>query len=268
VAAVPDDALAARLRLAGVDPVAPLRAEPDPWQIWLRLRKHCGQRATLLDLYLLEAIRQGVPPEALPAPDRARLTAAALPVIYPGADSIPGTERPAEPIEITRYDPAWPRRFSRWRDRLATALGSAALRIEHVGSTSVPGLAAKPVIDVQVSVADLRDEESYVPRCESAGLVLRLLDHEHRFFRPPAGVTRDVHVHVCTARGEWERAHLLLRDYLRAHPAARDGYAAIKQRLAVRWAADRIAYTEAKTGFILDTLDDAEQWAARASWQP
>jgi GrpB-like predicted nucleotidyltransferase (UPF0157 family) len=84
---------------------------------------------------------------------------------------------------------------------------------KHVGSTSVPGLAAKPVVDIQVSVADLGDEDRYMPPCEAAGLQFRLRDDEHRYFQPPPGQPRDVH--VCQQGGKSERVHLLFRDYLR-----------------------------------------------------
>ena len=141
-----------------------------------------------------------------------------------------------------------------------------ALRIEHVGSTSVPGLPAKPVIDIQVSVASLHDEDSYVPPCQAAGLQLRSRDDGHRFFRPPAGRPRDVHVHVCAAGSSWERGHLLFRDFLRADRAGQDAYAAMKLQTASRWRDDRMGYTEAKNDLILDLLDQAERWAAARGW--
>jgi GrpB-like predicted nucleotidyltransferase (UPF0157 family) len=112
----------------------------------------------------------------------------------------------------------------------------------------VPGLAAKPVIDIQVSVTDLGDEESYVPAVESAGLVLRAREDTRAFFRPPAEAPRDVHVHVCQAGGWWEREHLLFRDYLRARPGTRAQYGELKRELAAVWPDDRAGYTEAKSG--------------------
>jgi GrpB-like predicted nucleotidyltransferase (UPF0157 family) len=261
-------ALAARLRAVGINPGAPFGTGSGPWEIWLRLRERYGRRATLIDLYQLAAMHQEVPVSALPAADRDRLKAAALPVIFPGFTQNPGTARASEGVEVAGYDPDWPRQFGRRRDRLAAALGAAAVRIEHVGSTSVPGLAAKPVIDVQVSVTDISDEESYVPAIESAGFVLRSREDARRFFRPPAAAPREAQVHVCQAGGPWERDHLLFRDYLRARPDARDRYGELKRELAARWHDDRIAYTEAKTGFILDILDDAGEWAAQTCWRP
>jgi GrpB protein len=109
--------------------------------VWLRLRAHGGRRATLVDLYELEAARQGIRPEELSAADRQRLKAASLHARRDQAEVVPGSARGADPHEVTSYDPDWPARFQSWRDRLAAALGRSAVRIDHVGSTSVPGLA-------------------------------------------------------------------------------------------------------------------------------
>ena len=191
------DGLRKRLRAAGVDTSGPSGQALDPWEVWLRLRAHSGRRATLVDLYELEAARQGIRPEELPAADRQRLKGASLPARRDQAEVLPGSTRGADPHEVTSYDPNWPARFQAWRDRLAAALGSAAVRIDHVGSTSVPGLAAKPIIDVQVSVPEVDDERPYLCRAESAGLVLQLRERGHRFLLPPAAEPRDVHVHIC-----------------------------------------------------------------------
>lgn len=125
---------------------------------------------------------------------------------------------------------------------------------------------AKPVIDIQISVPDLNDESRYVNQVEQAGVQLRSRDALHRFFRPFAGQPRDVHVHVCQAGSDWEREHMLFRDYLRSHVDARDAYAKVKQEAAQVWSDDRIAYTEAKTGVVLDLLDAAKIWAMANSW--
>jgi GrpB-like predicted nucleotidyltransferase (UPF0157 family) len=123
----------------------------------------------------------------------------------------------------------------------------------------VPGLPAKPVIDIQVSVADLEDEDAYRPAIEVLGWPLRVREPGRRFFRPPAGQPRVVHVHVCQAGSEWERHHLLFAAYLRADPERRDAYGALKADLARRFRTDRIAYTEAKTSFIAETIRLAER---------
>jgi GrpB-like predicted nucleotidyltransferase (UPF0157 family) len=127
-------------------------------------------------------------------------------------------------------------------------------------------LASKPIIDVQVSVADLDDEASYAPAIAALGFPLRLRDAEHRYFREPAGAPRTTHIHVCAVGSRWERAHLLFRDYLRAHPARAAAYGELKWALAERYRDDRVSYTEAKGPFIDETLALADQWAAATSW--
>jgi GrpB-like predicted nucleotidyltransferase (UPF0157 family) len=254
--------LADRLRRAGVRPGS------DPVTAWRALRAAEGRRATLIDLYALAAAPAGLAPHELPLDERRALFRAAGPIMWPGLSVTENSDRRPEPIEVSSYDPEWPRRYERWREAIAAALAVAAIRIEHVGSTAVPGLAAKPVVDIQVSVADLAAEERYVPQLAAAGVQLRSRDDLHRFFRPFAGQPREVHVHVCSAGSDWEREHLLFRDYLRDHPAARDGYAAAKREAAVLWRDDRWGYTEAKTGIILDLLEPAEGWTAGTGWSP
>ncbi len=196
----------------------------------------------------------------LPAATRLSLARQAMAQTWPGFDVTEGSERPRLPLVVVDYDPAWPQTYERWRLRVTDALGRTATRIEHVGSTSVPGLAAKPIVDIQVSVADLGGEPDYVPPLQAIGLVLRTRDELHRYFRPPADQLRTVHVHVCAAGGQWEHDHLLFRDYLRAHPAACLRYAEAKRAAVRRWGDDGWAYTEAKTGVILDILEQAADW--------
>jgi GrpB-like predicted nucleotidyltransferase (UPF0157 family) len=254
--------LADRLAAAGVSDGA------GPWDAWLQLRAAEGNRATLVDLYELVAASQGLVAHELPAATRLGLARQAMAQTWPGFAVTEGSERPRVPLVVVDYDPAWPRTYERWRQRAAAALGRTALRIEHVGSTSVPGLAAKPIVDIQVSVADLGDEPHYVPPLQAIGLVLRSRDELHRYLRPPAGQAPEVHVHLCAAGGQWEHDHLLFRDYLRAHPAACLRYAEAKRASARRWSDDGWAYTEAKTGIILDVLEQAEEWAMAINWAP
>jgi GrpB-like predicted nucleotidyltransferase (UPF0157 family) len=255
-------ALDARLATAGVAPGAV------PVDAWRRLRAVEGARATVIDLYELVARSHGVTARDLPLTERVALARSVMPEVWPGFTTTEGSERAGDVIRIVDYDRAWPRRFNRWNHVLRSAMGDIALRIEHVGSTSVPALAAKPIVDIQVSVADLGDESQYVPPLERAGVQLRSRDDLHRYFRPFAGRPRDVHVHVCAAGSEWEREHLLFRDYLRAHPQARDTYAIAKRQAAATWSDDGIAYTDAKSDIVLSLLDDAEQWSASIAWQP
>jgi len=246
---------------AGIDP-----RDGEPMDVWTRLWSAIGKRATLLDLYALVALRSGCRPRALRLDQRRALAVRCWEVTFPGFE-MTGTEpASAQPIELDPYDPAWPERFATWRRRLVDALGATAVSVDHVGSTSVPGLPAKPVVDIQVSVADLADEGAYVALIESTGVELRSRDDEHRFFRPPPDRPRDAHVHVVPVGSVWEREHLLFRDYLRAHADAREAYARAKAEAARMWRDDRAAYTEAKSDVILDILDRAEQWAAATGW--
>ena len=171
-------------------------------------------------------------------------------------------------MEIVPYDPAWAATFARWRDRLAAALGPLTVRIEHIGSTAVEGLAAKPVVDIMVCVPDVEDEASFLPAIEGLGVPLRSRETAHRYFRPAPPDPREVQIHVWQAGSPEERVHLLFRDYLRAHPAARDAYAAMKAEAARLYRSDRIAYNEAKTGHILDAIEAAERWAVATGWAP
>ena len=252
--------LADRLAAAGVSDRA------GPWEAWLQLRAAEGNRTTVIDLYELVAAPQGLAAHELPAATRLSLARQAMAQTWPGFAVTEGSERPMMPLIVVGYDPAWPQTYERWRQSVAAALGRAAIRIAHVGSTSVPGLAAKPIVDIQVSVAELGGEPRYIPQLEAIGLVLRSRDELHRFLRPSAGQPREVHVHVCAAGGQWERDHLLFRDYLRAHPGACFRYAEVKRASVRRWADDGWAYTDAKTGIILDILEQAENWATATGW--
>ncbi|HUL53050.1 MAG TPA: GrpB family protein [Opitutaceae bacterium] len=138
-------------------------------------------------------------------------------------------------IVIAPYDPAWPAEFSAEAVRIHDALGHLALRIEHVGSTSVPGLAAKPVIDIQISVASLEPRDLYCTRLAELGYThfpLGEFDRVYPFFKRPAGWPGTHHVHLCVRGSEQERAHLAFRDYLRRNPAVAAEYAALKRTLA------------------------------------
>ena len=153
-------------------------------------------------------------------------------------------------IKLLDYDTDWPMKFEAHAKRIAGALGGTALQIEHVGSTSVPGLAAKPIIDILVVVPDSADESAYLPRLEAAGYVLRVREpdwNEHRMFRTPG---RDVHVHVYSAGcPEIERV-LTFRDRLRRNRDDRSRYEQVKRELAAKEWADMNAYADAKTEVI------------------
>ena len=158
----------------------------------------------------------------------------------------PGGER----VELRSSDPGWAVAADSWAARIRTALTPMTARVEHIGSTAVPGLVAKPVLDMQVAVPDVSDELSYRPALEALGLVLRQRGPEHRFFRPAAGEPRTVHVHVCQEGSGWERDNLRFRDRLRADPDLAAAYGALKTQLARDHGHDRLAYNEGKSAFI------------------
>jgi GrpB-like predicted nucleotidyltransferase (UPF0157 family) len=157
-------------------------------------------------------------------------------------------------IVIADYDSAWPTRFQREHERLRRALAATALRIEHIGSTAVPGLAAKPVIDVLVVVADPEDESALVPALEAAGYELRVREPAHRMFRTPE---RDVHVHVWADADPEVDRHLAFRDRLRSSPEDRAAYEQLKRNLATREWCDMNQYADAKSELIAEILSRA-----------
>jgi GrpB-like predicted nucleotidyltransferase (UPF0157 family) len=152
-------------------------------------------------------------------------------------------------IVIADYDPAWPARFELERERIARALGATALRIEHVGSTAVPGLAAKPIVDIVVAVDDPADG-SIVAAMEAAGYELRVREPGHRMFRTPE---RDVHVHMWRDSDPEVERHLSFRDRLREAPEDRLAYEQLKRDLAVREWPDMNYYAEGK-GELIDAI--------------
>ncbi|MET0821514.1 MAG: GrpB family protein [Aeromicrobium sp.] len=159
-------------------------------------------------------------------------------------------------IVIVDHDPAWAERYEHERARIVAALGDRVLELEHIGSTSVPGLAAKPIIDIDLSVADVEDEDDFVPDLVAAGYMLRVREPEHRMLRTPE---RDVHLHVCTVGSEWERRHLVFRDWLRTHPDDRDRYEAVKRELSQREWDDTNDYADAKSDVVADIMSRATQ---------
>ncbi len=172
-------------------------------------------------------------------------------------------------IEIVAYDPTWPRLFQERGERLRQALGEVARRIDHIGSTSVPGLAAKPIIDIQISVAALAPVAAFCDPLVALGYVFRADNPERtkRYFRE-APETRREHIHVRKA-GSWgEQFALLFRDYLRLHPNEAAEYAWLKRDLAERYGDERHAYTEAKNPFIWSVIQRATDWSQEVGWEP
>lgn len=138
------------------------------------------------------------------------------------------------PVHLVEYDPSWPEICARHRDRISRALSDRALQLEHVGSTSVPGLAAKPTIDILLVVQDSADEATYLRAMEDAGYVLRIREpkwNEHRMFRDQ---DRRAQVHVLSKGNPQIERILLFRDRLRANRSDRELYEQTKRELAMR----------------------------------
>ncbi|MEP7270810.1 MAG: GrpB family protein [Acidobacteriota bacterium] len=157
-------------------------------------------------------------------------------------------------ITIVDYDRDWPKKFETHAKIIADALGGRALRIEHIGSTSVRDLAAKPIIDILVVVADSSDESSYLPQLESSGHVLRVREpdwNEHRMLRTPE---KDVHVHVYSAGCPEIERNRSFRDRLRESVPDRCRYEQTKRELASNLSPDMNAYADAKTEVIESIL--------------
>jgi GrpB-like predicted nucleotidyltransferase (UPF0157 family) len=175
-------------------------------------------------------------------------------------EAIIGEIRP-QAIVIADYDPAWPERFRREEAKIRRSLGEAALAVEHIGSTSVPRLAAKPIVDILLVVEDSGEEASYLPAMEEAGYVLRVREpnfEEHRMFRTPG---KDVHVHVFSVGSKQIERLLLLRDRLRGNERDRELYASTKRKLASRNWPSMQHYADAKSGVVESILKRAAKRA-------
>jgi GrpB-like predicted nucleotidyltransferase (UPF0157 family) len=168
------------------------------------------------------------------------------------------------PVRLVAYDSAWPELYAREAARIRHALGDRALLVEHVGSTSVPGLTAKPIVDIVLAVADSADEPAYVPALEAAGYRLRIREtgwHEHRLFKGP---DTDVNLHVFTAGSSEVERMVLFRDWLRISAQDRGRYAAAKRALARRRWQHVQQYADAKTPVVEEIIARASRHAARA----
>ncbi len=184
-------------------------------------------------------------------------------------------------IEIVAYKPSWPLEFAELGSRLRAALGDRALTIHHIGSTSVPGLDAKDVIDVQITVSSLEDA-ALKPALERAGFVWREdinrdhappgmtvpdVEFEKRYAKAPDSA-RPTHIYVRVA-GRWnQRYALLCRDYLRSHAGAANAYAEIKRQLARYFPNDAEAYYDIKDPVFDVIMAGAEDWASFTNWTP
>lgn len=166
------------------------------------------------------------------------------------------------PIEITDYDPAWPRLFEEEKARILETIGPWVVAVEHVGSTAVPGLGAKAIIDIMAGIRDLSEAPNCIGRLEGLGYEYRpdleVEMPERRYFRKfdSLGV-RSHHLHMVEDTSDFWGRHLAFRDYLRSRPDQAERYYRLKKELASRFGSDRIGYTEAKTEFIEGALTRA-----------
>jgi GrpB-like predicted nucleotidyltransferase (UPF0157 family) len=168
----------------------------------------------------------------------------------------------SQPIEIRDYDPDWSRLYAREEARIRSALGDRVIRVEHAGSTSVPGLPAKPLIDIVVEVPNSADEPSYVPDLEARGYVLRIREpdwYEHRIFKGP---DTNVNVHTFSAGCEEVDRMLLFRDWLRENAVDRELYATAKRELAARDWKHVQQYADAKTAVVTEIMERAQAAAS------
>jgi GrpB-like predicted nucleotidyltransferase (UPF0157 family) len=161
------------------------------------------------------------------------------------------------PVTLVEYDPGWPRHYQGEAARIQSILGERVRLLEHVGSTSVPGLVAKPILDIVLAVADSSDEAAYVPPMEAAGFVLRIREpewFEHRLFRD---IDPAANIHVFTQGAEEIRRMLAFRDWLRSHEDDRLLYERTKRELAAREWKYLQHYADAKTDVVAAIMERA-----------
>ena len=164
-----------------------------------------------------------------------------------------------EPVRIAEYDPGWPAKFERERVALEQVLGPATTGgIHHVGSTAVPGLAAKPIIDIMVGVGDLAAARSFIEPLKALDYMYApYREDEMAWFCKPHPARRTHHLHLVPTGSPRYLAVLAFRDHLRAHPDVAAEYLALKRRLAAEFEHDREAYTEGKEEFVRRIVDRA-----------
>jgi GrpB-like predicted nucleotidyltransferase (UPF0157 family) len=166
-------------------------------------------------------------------------------------------------IRIVPYDPAWPALAAAELGRITQAVGDVVARVEHVGSTAVPGLDAKPIVDLQLSVDRIEPRERYVQPLERLGYMFVPAPDspEYHFFAKPPERPRSHHLHVCAAGSKTELRHVAVRDFLRAHADEAARYAALKRQVATRHPQDRLAYIDGKGAYVTALEERAMTWA-------
>ena len=173
-------------------------------------------------------------------------------------------EKPAK-VVLVPYQPEWPARFEAIRQQLAAIFPAPHCTIEHIGSTSVPGMVAKPVIDIMLGAPALSDIEGMQEHLAKTGFhyvaEFTTAMPERRYFVRPQMHPRTVHLHAVVYGGEFWRDHLLFRDALRRDDVLSQAYATLKRELAANYASSSWAYTDAKTGFVRAALNHARMTA-------
>lgn len=170
-------------------------------------------------------------------------------------------------IVLVDYDPQWPILYEGEKGQLLGVIGHAVVAIEHVGSTAVPGLGAKPTIDIMVAIRDLADAAECIEPLEKIGYEYlaeyEALIPERRFFRKGSAKAPSYHLHMVELTSEFWETHLRFRDLLRTNPEVAEEYYQLKKELAVKYGSNRDAYTDAKTPFIQSVVANAR--AAKAT---
>lgn len=170
------------------------------------------------------------------------------------------------PVRIIDYDSQWPIQYEEEKDRIFRAIGHIVVAIEHIGSTAVPRLGAKPIIDIMIAVHQLTDAEKCIEPLKSISYeyVPKFEDSfpERRFFWKGPPKDRKYHIHMVELKSDFWKRHLLFRDYLRTHPEVAQKYHHLKKELAAKHGSDRDAYTDAKTSFIKSVEDKARSGEA------
>lgn len=164
-----------------------------------------------------------------------------------------------EIVEVVDYNPEWEKLYQAEAARLRLALGNLLAGLEHIGSTSVPGLAAKPIIDIMVGVHKISDAKACVDILTERGYVyvpeFEVSIPERRFFHRVENGRRTHHLHLVEVGSQFWKEHILFRDVLRTHEDVAEQYATLKRGLAARYREDRFGYTDAKSDFILGVME-------------
>lgn len=167
-----------------------------------------------------------------------------------------------DPVEIVAYNPAWIETFTNEAAMLRSTIPFTNIAIEHIGSTSIVGLSAKPIIDIMIGFKFLKDANASIPAIKTLGYIY-IPEYEvhipdRRYFHKPVNPPRLFHLHCTEQGGDFWLKLIAFRNYLRSHPQTRKAYQQLKEKLAVQYRLDRSAYTDAKTDFFESILKIAD----------